>query len=492
MTMVRFLQIAALIALALVLSGCGAKDEAATASGAKIVPASAPAFVSIDSDLSADQWQQVDELLRKFPAYPMLVSEIRESLQEDTGLDYEDDVKPALGDEVDLVWLDFENDGENAVALTKPKDEDAFRELVAKTNQEGYTSGPDELICEKVDDWFVCSDARTKIERFREQSSDAKLADDQVFNDALAELPDEALVHVYVQGQGLVDALQSLGGMQLGPFGAEKPEFLSAALAAEGSGLRLVGAGRAAEAPKDQPEPFESKLLEVVPGDAVAFLAFKGGDAYADQLSELEKNEAYRMGVREFEQMLGMPLSSLLKVFEDEVALYVRPGSPIPEVTLLIEAPNEQDSLRKVDAAITALTKTLPAQPCHAPTQEAGVDVECVSLEKVELRWAAFDQMVMVTIGRGAIAELRSDDDKLADDEGFNDARDAAGMPKESVGFMWLDLEDGIPLVLGLSSASGGAIPSEIRENLEPLGSFLAWAEGDGRSGSFTAFLQID
>ena len=487
--MVRFFQIAALIALALALSGCGAKDEAATASGAKIVPASAPAFVSIDSDLSSDQWKQVDELLRKFPARSMLVGELRSSLEEDSGLDYEDDIKPALGDEVDLVWLDFENEGSNIVGLTKPKDETKFELLVDKANAE---SG-DELTFGKVGDWYVLADSQDKIDRFTAMSkSGEKLADDEVFNDALAELPDEALVHVYVQGQGLVDALQSFGGMQLGPFGVEKPEFLSAALAAEGSGLRLVGAGRAAEAPKDQPEPFESKLLDVVPGDAVAFLAFKGGDAYAEQLSELEKNEAFRMGIREFEQMLGMPLSSLLEVFKDEVALYVRPGSPIPEVTLLIEAPNEQDSLGKVDAAITALSKTLIAQPCHAPTQEAGVDVKCMGLEEVELRWAAFDQMVMVTIGQGAIAELRSDDEKLADDEGFNDARDAAGMPKESVGFMWLDLEDGIPLVLGLASASGGAIPSEIRENLEPLGSFLAWAEGDGRSGSFTAFLQID
>ena len=65
-------------------------------------------------------------------------------------------------------------------------------------------------------------------------------------------------------------------------------------------------------------------------------------------------------------------------------------------------------------------------------------------------------------------------------------------MPAESVGFMWLDLEDGIPMVLGLASASGESIPAEIRENLEPLGSFLAWADSDGRSGSFTAFLQID
>jgi hypothetical protein len=490
MTMVRFLQIGALLALALALAGCGAKDEAATASGAEIVPATAAAFVSIDSDLSSDQWQQVDELLRKFPAHPLLVGEVRESLEEDTGLDYEDDVKPALGDEVDLVWLDFENGGENAVVVTKPKDATRFELLVDKANAE---SGEEAITFGKVGDWYVLSDTQAKIDRFTAMTkSGEKLADDDLFNDALTELPDEALVHVYLQGQGLVDALESFGGMQLGPFGAAKPEFVSAALAAEGSGLRLVGIGRAAETLENQPEPFESKLLDVVPGDAVAFLAFKGGDAYASQLGELEKNEAYRMGMREFEQMLGMPLSSLLKVFKDEVALYVRPGSPIPEVTLLIEAPNEQDTLRRVDTAITTLTKSLPAQPCHAPPQEAGVDVKCVGLEEVELRWAAFDQMVMVTIGQGAIAEVRSDDDKLADDEGFNDARDAAGMPNESVGFMWLDLEDGIPLVLGLASASGGAIPSEIRENLEPLGSFLAWAEGDGSSGSFTAFLQID
>lgn len=489
--MVRFLQIAALIALALALSGCGAKDQAATASGAEIVPADAPVFVAIDSDLSSDQWQQVDELLRKFPARADLLTELRASLREDAGgLEYERDIKPSLGDEIDLVWLDFANGGANVVGLTKPKDEDAFRRMIEK----GNTTGPTQLVFEEMDGWWVLSDEQQKIDRFRsEAESGEKLSDSAIFKSALADLPDEALVHVYVRGQSIVDALKGLEGLQLGPLSAEqRPEFLSAALAAEGNGFRLVGAGRAAKAPKTQTEPFESKLLEVVPGDAVAFLAFKGGDAYAEQQRELEKNEAYRMGVRELEKMLGMPLSSLLKVFKDEVALYVRPGSPIPEVTLLIEAPNEQETLRRVDTAITALTKMLPTQPCHAPTQEAGVDVKCVGLEEVELRWAAFDQMVMVTIGQGAIAELRSDGDKLADDEGFNDARDAAEMPNESVGFIWLDLEDGIPMVLGLATASGGAIPSEIRENLEPLGSFLAWADSDGRSGSFTAFLQID
>jgi Protein of unknown function (DUF3352) len=486
----RSLSIGVLIALALVASGCGAKDRVAATGGAEVVPASAPVFVSIDSDLSSDQWQQVDELLSKFPARSMLVSELRSSLKEESGLDYEDDLKPALGDEVDLVWLDFANGGSNVVGLTKPKDEDAFQRMVEK----GNSTGPDDLICEEVDGWFVCADTRAKIDRFTAMSDDNKLADEELFKDALAELPDEALVHVYVRGQSITDALKDLDlpGSPL-PLGAgQRPEYLSAALAAEGSGLRLVGAGRAAEATEGQAEPFESKLLDVVPADAVAFLTFKGGDVYEQQLGELEKNDAYRMGVREFERMLGIPLSSLLKLFENEVGLYVRPGSLIPEVTLLLEAPNEQAALERVNTAVRNLTKSIPAQPCHAPEEEAGVHVDCVGFDNFELRTAAFDEKVVVTIGQGAIAKLRGDGDKLADDEGFKDARDAAGMPDESVGFMWLDLEDGLPMVLGLASASGESIPAEIRENLEPLGSFLAWADSDGRSGSFTAFLQID
>ncbi len=49
-------------------------------------------------------------------------------------------------------------------------------------------------------------------------------------------------------------------------------------------------------------------------------------------------------------------------------------------------------------------------------------------------------------------------------------------------------------MVLGLAAAERpGSIPPEIRA--EPRAArvgFLAWAESDGRSGSFTAFLQID
>jgi hypothetical protein len=486
-------RIGLLIALVLVVSGCGAKKQASATGGAKIVSATAPLFISIDSDLSSDQWQQVDELLGKFPGYEQGLAEARSSLESESGLDYEQDIKPAMGDEICFVWLDFANGGENVVVLTKPKDVDAFRRLIEKANEKEAV----QAVSVEQEGWFALSDTQEKLDHFREQAaSGEKLSDNAVFKDALAELPNEALVHVYARGESIVEALRSFPGMAATPLRADqRPEFLSAALTAEGSGFRLLAAGRVEAEPKARIEPFESKLLGDVPADAVAFLTFRGGDEFERQMEDLEKDDAYREGLDELQRMLGFRLDSLLSIFSHEVGLYVRPGSPFPEVTLLVDAPDEQEVVGRVDAAIEALTRALPVQPCHAPSVEAGVAVNCVDLGVgIQLRTAAFDDKVVVTTGLSAISKLRGDGPRLGDDEGFASARDAAGLPNESLGFMWIDLEDGIPLILGLADASGTSIPAEIRANLEPLGSFLAWMEGDddARAGSFTAFLQID
>jgi hypothetical protein len=489
---VRAIRIALLVALVLAVSGCGAKEQSAASGGAELVSATAPIFVSIDTNLGSDQWQQVDELFRKFPIRSEALASLRSSLEDETGLDYEQDVKPAFGDELDVVWLDFENDGSNAVALTKPNDEAAFRRMIEKGNENESDPGSDPLLFEEMDGWFVLSDTQEKIDRFQAESEGEKLSDDEVFNDALAELPDDALVHVFARGRSIVEALQDLPGMTFQLGADQKPEFLSAALAAEGSGVRLVGAGRVEEEPKAPIEPFESKLLGDVPADAVAFLTFRGGEEFEQQMEKLQREGDLGPDLDEFERMLGFRLEGLLDVLSHEVGLYVRPGSPIPEVTVLVDAPDEQEVLMRVNATLRALTKDFPTQPCQAPPEEAGVRVTCIDLGVVQLRTAGFDDKVVVTIGQDAISKLRGDGPRLSDDEGFESARDAAGLPDETVGFMWLDLEDGLPLILGLAEAGGESIPADIRANLEPLGSFLAWGEADGRNGSFTAFLQID
>ena len=409
-------------------------------------------------------------------------------------LDWEQDVKPALGDEIDIVWLDFKNQGENVVAITQPKDEEKFKAAVQKGNASSEGSR-DDLVVGEHEDWVVLSDSQAKIDRFKQQvPTGDSLADDATYKDALAELPDDSLVAAFARGRELLQVVADTALLPTGSLfqlqAGQRPEFVAAALAAQDEGLRSVTASRAETDPVDQVETFESNLLADVPGDAVAFLAFRGGDALDKQLQQLQGEAMGKQALEEFERMSGLKFDALTGLFENEVALFVRAGTPFPEVTLLLEAENEQAALTTVDD----LLKQVPlAQPCQE-SQQAGVTVKCIGVSGFTIRYAAFDGKVVVTTGAQSIEEIRSGGPRLADDDAFKSARDAAGMPDETAGFVWLDIEDGLPLAVGLAEAFGGsaAIPQEIRRNLEPLRSLVAWADSEGRTSSAELFLAID
>ena len=88
--------------------------------------------------------------------------------------------------------------------------------------------------------------------------------------------------------------------------------------------------------------------------------------------------------------------------------------------------------------------------------------------------------------GAQSIEEIRSGGPRLADDDAFKSARDAAGMPDETAGFVWLDIEDGLPLVVGLAEASGGT-PRSRRSSggiWSRSGRSSPGSDGDGRTSS--------
>jgi len=83
----RVLLAGALTALAVIASGCGS-SPAGTANGAtlagdaaKLVPASAVAFASVDSDLGSTQWQRVGALAKTFTNGKSLVDIIDAKLR---------------------------------------------------------------------------------------------------------------------------------------------------------------------------------------------------------------------------------------------------------------------------------------------------------------------------------------------------------------------------------------------------------------------------
>ena len=164
--LLRALPIALLAALAVTVSGCGSTGTTASSSsesGAKLVRPGVVAFVTVNSDLESSQWKQLDELAKKFPGRDKALARIEHAFTKQ-GVDFKDDVEPALGPEVDLAVALGTGDRETAVvALTKPDDPDKFKALVAKLN--ASDSAGEKAVYREVGGWYALSDKQASIAR---------------------------------------------------------------------------------------------------------------------------------------------------------------------------------------------------------------------------------------------------------------------------------------------------------------------------------------
>ena len=228
--------------------------------------------------------------------------------------------------------------------------------------------------------------------------------------------------------------------------------------------------------------------MDEVPGDVLAFISFTG-EGYRNQLEQV--TPAQRRMLEQFEQMLGVSVEELTSVLEGEAALYVRPGVPIPEVTLVVKNDDEQRALRVLDKVARRAAALGGAPP---RTSEAdGVRIKTLPLGPISVNYGAFDGKVVVTTSTAAVKSLRANDARLADDPDFEQARQAAGMPEQTLGFAYIDVEDTVPLLDGLARLAGEeTIPQEALANLRPVRSIVFFSEGAAEEGVFRAFVEIE
>ena len=71
------------------------------------------------------------------------------------------------------------------------------------------------------------------------------------------------------------------------------------------------------------------------------------------------------------------------------------------------------------------------------------------------------------------------------------DATEAAGMPSETTGFLYADLDQALPTVFGLTGFSGRSTPDWLERNLEPLQSLVLYGERDGDVAKLVGLLSI-
>jgi hypothetical protein len=124
--------------LALVATGCGGNSSSSSLDTAlSYVPKDAAVVLAIDTNPDGDQWQQVDQLLGKFPFGGQVKQQAKAAFSARANLDYDKDIKPLLGN--DIVYANFGPSGDETPAsfvfAWKLKDEAAARRLLQATTE---------------------------------------------------------------------------------------------------------------------------------------------------------------------------------------------------------------------------------------------------------------------------------------------------------------------------------------------------------------------
>ncbi|MGH9282092.1 MAG: DUF3352 domain-containing protein, partial [Acidimicrobiales bacterium] len=215
--------------LLLALPACGDKtDETTRAAG--ITPPDALGFVSLNLDPSIEQKRNLLSIARRFPGARDTVKGefeeakdelIKDLLGEESGLDYEKDVKPWLGNEVALAILPpAADEGPSFVAMVETGDEAQARETLEKATASGDFGGASAV----VDDFVLISeqdgdeDDQAPLDRVAAQArkGEGSLADSDAFNEVVDELAGDRLVLLWADLKEALTVLQEEG--DLPPF----------------------------------------------------------------------------------------------------------------------------------------------------------------------------------------------------------------------------------------------------------------------------------
>src|SRR3954447_11149537 len=477
----RLLPFLVLVAL---LAGCGSSAKTSSSggsipAGASVVRPGVLVFASVDSDTGSSQWQQLDKLAQKFPGRDQLVTHLQQQFTPQ-GVDYENDVKPALGPEVDVAAFTGKDAIATAVALTKPDDPAKFKALVVKLD-----ANNDKAVYREVNGWYLLASSQAAITQALAGSS--TLADDANFKQAMGKVPGDSLVKVYADGQRLGAAVKRSGASgQVDPstLGLDKLQYVAVAATAEDQGLHVHGASSGGTAGAAD---FASELIGGVPGDAFALLDFKG-EGTPDQLEKLAENPQAAAALARVKQELGVSYDQVLSLLSGEAAFYARAGVGIPELTLALAPKDVNAALKTLDTIAAHLAAGSVGQ-MQSGTQ-GGHPVKTLDLGRFQVHYGNVDGKVLVTSGRSGIADY-GQGDHVTDSADFKEAKDAAGMPDSTGGFLYLDVKDALPLLEGLAGLSGQSLPSSTTDNLRPVRSLLAWSNSSGESRTFDAFLEI-
>jgi Protein of unknown function (DUF3352) len=483
----RGLLVAVLCGLTLALQGCGGDGDGGTQlSGAEMVPAEVPLYVSIDTNLQSEQWQAAQDLLDKFPGKERLLDELRRELASED-VNFERDVRPVLGPEIGVAWLDIEDD-DTFVGLMQPKDEAKLIDLLEK--------GDDPLVHTEVEGWTVFAETRSVLDRFRQQREGDKLSGSDAYEEAVSSLPEDALLKLYFGGPQVQAAIrEGLTGEGVPPGLADRFEDLrSAALAltAEPTGVRLEA--DLVTSTGFELDTYEPQLPEALPAGALLYVSFANLDEPTREILETVEDfiPNFDEQRRQAEQAFGFSIEEdLLPLLEQEGAFAIYRADPLPAFVLALS--DEEGRATHLLDRVGALLE-LGDEGSTRQHRVQGVTVKELVLpdEDFSIFYAAIDGVFVASNRAESVVAVDGDREKLADDPLYQDAQERLAAEGDTIAFAYANLHDGLPFAFDFAEKQGETVPRQAPENTEPLQSFLLSATQDGNRFELSGFLAIE
>lgn len=181
------------------LSGGGPQPE-------DVLPSGAIAFAKLDLDPSAEQKERVFALTKRFPSAAKEIrsaDSLREDLLrvalEDSGLDYDEDVAPWVGDRVGVVALPSGGEEPDVLAAVAHTDAAAAREALTRAAED------EDLAFVVLDDYALIGDDQAVVDAAAR--ADEHLADDEGFTEAVDALEGDQVALAWADIARVWDAL---------------------------------------------------------------------------------------------------------------------------------------------------------------------------------------------------------------------------------------------------------------------------------------------
>jgi hypothetical protein len=201
----------------LAAGGCGGGDDSGSALDAALayLPTDTPLAIAVESDVDGDQYQALGRLVDKFPFGEQVTGNLLREFEQSGGVDWDDDVKPVLGNPVVLGAPSVEaisGDANDFVLAMQAKDEGALDDLIdkVKPREIGEASGAtlyqdeDTFAAVEGDKLVIANDEESLGDALERADGDDHFDEDD-FDEALDGLPDTALLRVFADLQAFLE-----------------------------------------------------------------------------------------------------------------------------------------------------------------------------------------------------------------------------------------------------------------------------------------------